>query len=240
VTGSDWLSYSLQDFIMFGPQVFLRLFMRLNQDIWPWTLVAVLLGLLVPFCLVSHKRRLRRLALGLIALSWIVSGYGFLVGYFGPVNWPAGVFGWAFVLQGSVFGLMTVAGVADHPEPFHEPSHEPDNGQYRKASRGLVVCWIVACLVLPWLPVAESGVWQALALFGLTPWTTAAISMLAISVLRGPWRWFYLALPVLWVVFSAATFWVLQTLWLLAFPVATLVFAALGFWLSPRRAQSPD
>jgi hypothetical protein len=64
--------------------------------------------------------------------------------------------------------------------------------------------------------------------------------MLAISVLRGPWRWFYLTLPVLWVVFSAATFWVLQTLWLLAFPVATLVFAALGFWLSPRRAQSQD
>jgi hypothetical protein len=235
VSGAGWLSYSLQDFIMFGPQVFLRLFVRINQDIWPWPLLAVLLGFLVPFFLVSHKCWLRRLALGLISLGWMVSGYVFLVGYFGPINWPAAWFGWAFVLQGGLLGLMAVAGAADQDEQFHQQTI----GHYRPAARGLVVCWIIALLVLPWLPVSESGNWQALALFGLTPWTTAAVSMLSIAVLRGPWRWLYLLLPVLWSLFSAATFWVLQTNWLLVLPVATLVFVGLGLWLSPRRVQSP-
>ena len=41
MSGADWLSYSLQDFVMFGPQVFLRLFVRINQDLWPWQLLAV-------------------------------------------------------------------------------------------------------------------------------------------------------------------------------------------------------
>ena len=40
---TNWLSYSLTDFLMFGPEVFLRLFVRINQDIWPWQGVAVIM-----------------------------------------------------------------------------------------------------------------------------------------------------------------------------------------------------
>ena len=222
MNGAGWLSYSLQDFIMFGPQVFLRLFVRINQDWWPWQLIAVLACLLVPFLMVSHKPRVRRLALGLISAGWIVSVYGFLAGYFGPINWPAELFGWAFVFQGD----------------RSDQSDSLPKGQQRLVTQGLLFCWIAGVLALPSLPVAETGDWRALALFGVTPWTTAVVSMLAIAVLPSPWRWIYLVVPVLWSLFSAATFWVLQTTWLLALPVATLIFAGLGVWFSPSRAQT--
>jgi len=39
----------------------------------------------------------RRMAVGLMAVAWAGSGYGVLVGYFSPINWPAAWFGWAFV-----------------------------------------------------------------------------------------------------------------------------------------------
>ena len=48
MSGADWLSYSLQDFVMFGPQVFLRLFVRINQDLWPWQLLAVVIAIFIP------------------------------------------------------------------------------------------------------------------------------------------------------------------------------------------------
>jgi len=227
VSGSGWLSYSLQDFIMFGPQVFLRLFVRINQDFWPWPLLAVFVSLAVAVLLLSRRFAARRIALGLVSVGWITSGYGFLVGYFGPINWPAEWFGWAFVVQGGLLGLIAVAGV-------------PGSAQVQ--DRALAVAWTLAVLGLPWLTVAESGEWEALALFGLAPGTTAAASTLVVGLLPGVWRWIYLAIPMLWCLFSAATFWVLQTWWLLGLPVATLIFIGLGFWisfrLSPSRAQN--
>ncbi|HKK56102.1 hypothetical protein [Marinobacter sp.] len=224
MSGADWLSYSLQDFIMFGPQVLLRLFVRINQDFWPWPLLAVLASFSVPLLLLDNRHATRRIALGLIAAAWMTSGYGFLVGYFGPINWPAAGFGWAFVAQGGLLGLIALAAT-------------PRSLQVR--NRVLAVVWALAVVGLPWLTVAESGNWRALALFGLAPGSTAAASMLIVGLLPGIWRWLYLALPLAWCLFSAATFWVLQTWWLLGLPVATLILVGLGFWLSPSRAQSP-
>lgn len=101
MSGADWLSYSLQDFVMFGPQVFLRLFVRINQDLWPWQVLAVVASIGIPVLLFRQGRNARRLAVGLMAVAWAVSGYGFLVGYFGPINWPAAWFGWFLWRKGS-------------------------------------------------------------------------------------------------------------------------------------------
>lgn len=223
MSGADWLSYSLQDFIMFGPQVFLRLFVRINQDFWPWPLLAGLVALAVPVLLLSPRFAAKRIALGLVAAAWITSGYGFLVGYFGPINWPAEWLGWAFVVQGVLLGLVAVARVRDSA---------------RTPNMGLAIVWVLAVLGLPWLTVVEAGDWKALALFGLAPGTTAAASMLIVGLLPGFWKWLYLALPLAWCLFSAAIFWVLQTFWLLGFPLATLIFIWAGFRLSPNRVQS--
>lgn len=224
MSGADWLSYSLQDFIMFGPQVFLRLFVRINQDFWPWPILAVVVSFIVPLLLLNNSLAARRIALGLISVAWMTSGYGFLVGYFGPINWPAAGFGWAFVVQGAVLGLIAVAAT-------------PRSVQAN--DRALALGWTLAVVGLPWLTVAESGNWKAFALFGLGPGTTVAASMLMVGFLPGIWRWLYLLLPLAWCLFSAATFWVLQTWWLLGLPVATLILLGLGFRFSPRPAQSP-
>ncbi|MDX1560331.1 MAG: DUF6064 family protein [Marinobacter sp.] len=225
MSGADWLSYSLQDFVMFGPQVFLRLFVRINQDLWPWQVLAVVAAIGIPLLLLRQSREARRLAVGLMAVAWAVSGYGFLVGYFGPINWPAAWFGWAFVAQG---GLLAVAMLFGGSQGGALPT-----GRF-------VALWLLVVCGLPCLAVAESGQWQAVALFGITPGTTAAAGALILALLTGPWRWLYLPLLVLWSLFSAAMFWVLQTWWLLVIPVATLVLVFAGFFFNPRPARSQD
>jgi len=224
VSGADWLSYSLQDFVMFGPQVFLRLFIRINQDLWPWQVLAVLVSVAVPVLLLKQTASARRLALGLVAVAWITSGYGFLVGYFGPINWPAGWFGWAFVVQGCVLAVASLAGGVSHQQ---------------QAGGALAVIWLLAVFGLPWAAVAEAGDWRALALFGVAPGTTVGAGVLALALLSGPWRWLYLFVPVLWTLFSVAMLWGLRTWWLLPVPLATLVFTCAAFWLSPRPGQNP-
>ncbi|TGN41097.1 hypothetical protein [Marinobacter confluentis] len=213
---------------MFGPQVFLRLFVRINQDLWPWPLLAVLAGILVPMLLLSQKSAPRRVALGLASVALVTSGYGFLVGYFGPINWPALWFGWGFVLQGVLLGSFMLFGGAP-------PSRWLDS---KSAGYWLAGLWLAAVLALPWLTVAESGDWKAVGLFGLAPGTTAAAGVLLAGSLPGFWRWLYLAVPFFWSLFSAATFWSLQTWWLLGLPVATLILSFLAFRLSPSWARS--
>nr|WP_284709240.1 DUF6064 family protein [Marinobacter sediminum] len=209
---------------MFGPQVFLRLFVRINQDLWPWQLLAVVVAVGMPLLLLQRDLRASRLAVGLMAAAWASSGYGFLVGYFGPINWPAAWFGWAFVAQG---GLLAAAA---HFGGVH--------GQTLRAKQ-LALFWLAAVCGLPWLVVADTGDWQSVALFGVAPGTTAAAGALALALMTGPWRWLYLPLLVLWSLFSAAMFWVLQTWWLLITPLATLLLAGAGLWLSPSPGQSP-
>lgn len=223
MSGADWLSYSLQDFVMFGPQVFLRLFVRINDDLWPWQLLGLTASLLIPFLVVSNHLLRRKLGLFLIGLAWMSSGFGFLVGYFGPINWPATWLGWAFVGQGAFLLLAVLRGAL--------PS--------RPASRPLLLLlWFLAVLALPWLVVGESGSWQSVAVFGVGPWVTAAAGGLAVPLLAGAWRWLYLIIPLVWALASGAMFWALATSWLLALPAATLMLLAAGLWLSPRPAQS--
>ncbi|WP_372998732.1 DUF6064 family protein [Marinobacter sp.] len=225
MSGADWLSYSLQDFVMFGPQVFLRLFVRINQELWPWQLLAVVLAIGLPALFLKRDLRSRRLAVGLIAVAWAGSGYGFLVGFFGPINWPAVWFGWAFVGQGALLATAALfGGVHGKTLPV----------------KPFAVLWLMVVCGLPWLSVVESGQWQAVALFGIAPGITAAAGALVFALITAPWRWLYLPLLVLWGLFSAALFWVLQTWWLLVTPGATLLLVGAGFWLSPRREQNQD
>lgn len=223
--GVEWQSYALQDFVMFGPQVFLRLFERINQDLWPWTLLAVFAALVLPLLLSHQRSASRRVGLFLLACAWGTSGFAFLVSYFGPINWPAVWFGWAFVAQAVLVGFLAVKLSAD---------------SLPRLPYSAATLWVIAVLGLPWLTVELSGEWRALALFGLAPGTTVAAGVLVSALFTGFARWLYLVIPVFWALFSAATYWGLQLKVMLIFPVATLVLVTIAVWLSPSRVQSQD
>ncbi len=222
----DWFSYSLSDFLMFGPEVFLRLFVRINQDIWPWQGIAVVMMLLIAGLLVRGDRLAKRGILLLLAVAWVWSGAGFLMEYYGPINIPATWFGWAFILQGA---LLTVAALV---WPWDGRSMGP--GYRWQAGAG----WLMLTALLPLLMMAQSGNWRAVALFGVTPDLTVAASVPCLLLLPRRVRWLFLLQPLLWSLFSAATLWTLGTRVMFILPAATLALTIAGFWLSPRPVQS--
>ncbi len=219
----DWLSYSLQDFLMFGPEVFLRLFVRLNQQVWPWQLAIMALALMLPWILAQNRAGLRVAAMGLVAAAWVGSGLGFLACFYGEINWPARWFGWAFVGQGIALAVLGGA--------------RSTGSEARAASTQAL--WLVAIGVLPWLPVIQTGDVLSVAIVGLFPDTTVAASVLLLARFSRWQFWMLLPVPLLWVAFSATTYWALQLYWLLLFPAATLLMLGYSRWLSPRPGQSP-
>ncbi len=227
MTDVDWLSYSLSDFLMFGPEVFLRLFVRINQEFWPWQGIAVVMMLLIAGLLVRGDKLAKRGVLLLIAAAWVWSGAGFRMEFYGPINIPAPWFGWAFILQAA---LLTVAALV---WPWDGNADRPA----RRWQTG--IGWLVITALLPLLVVAQSGNWQAVALFGIAPDVTVAATIPCLLLLPRRVRWLFLLLPLLWCLFSAATLWTLGTRLMVALPAAALVLTIVGFWFSPRPAQSP-
>ena len=228
MTHVDWLSYSLSDFLMFGPEVFLRLFVRINQDFWPWQGIAVVVLVMVAGLLVRGDALAKRGVLLLLAAAWVSSGAGFLLEYYGPINTPATWFGWAFILQAA---LLTVAALV-------WPWEETTAGPARRWQAG--IGWLAMVSLLPLLVVAQSGDWHAVALFGITPDVTVAASVPCLLLLPRRVRWLLLLLPLLWSLFSAATLWTLGTRLMFVLPAATFGLTIAGFWFSPRPAQSQD
>lgn len=226
MTALDWLSYSLADFLMFGPEVFLRLFVRINQDIWPWQGIVVVMMVLIAGLLVRGDSLARRVVLLLLAAAWVWSGAGFLMAYYGPINTPATWYGWAFVLQGA---LLTVAALVWRPK-------ESSAGSARRWQLG--IAWLGITALLPLLAVAQTGNGQAVALFGMTPDVTVAATVPCLLLLPRRVRWLFLLLPLLWCLFSVATLWALDQQLMFAIPAATLVLILIGFWLTPRSTPS--
>lgn len=222
MSGATLLSYSLQDLVMFGPDVFLRLFVRVNELLWPWLLVWPIAALILPCLAQSASEWPRRLAMALAGLGWIGCGYLFLVRYYGPINWPATALGWAFVVQG--FLLLILKGRV-LPAPMAWPT---------------AVAWWLVVIMLPWLSVLQTGDMRALALFGLAPGMTVAASVLLFAAQPAPFRWLFLLLPLAWSLFSAATYWAIETYWLMGYPAAALVLSWFAMVLSPSPARTRD
>lgn len=218
----EWSTYSLADFLMFGPEVFLRLYVRVNQDFWPRTVLAVLLLVLMAWLLTRDTPGAKRTLLAFLGVAWVCSGAGFMLQYYGPINSPVDYFGWGFIAQGTLLGFIALV--------WHPKSHRPETSQ-----RWLIaLAWLIATVAAPWLVVMESGEWQALGLFAITPDLTVLGSLFCLLLLPRKLRVFLSLLPALWAVFSALTLWTLGTTLLLLLPLTTLVLMPFAITLRQR------
>lgn len=224
----EWLSYSLSDFLMFGPEVYLRLFVRINQDAWPWQCLALAVVVAIAVLLVRGDTLARRGILLLVAVAWVCSGAGFLMEYYGPINTPATYFGWVFLLQGAV---LTVVALVWRWEPAESGGM---TGRWPAA-----LGWLVLMASAPWLAVIQAGEWRAIALFGITPDVTVVGAVACLWLLPRSVRWLFLLVPLVWSLFSAATLWTLGTVALFVVPAAALVLTAASFFINPRPGRSP-
>ncbi|MCL7745026.1 DUF6064 family protein [Guyparkeria hydrothermalis] len=197
-TLATWLSYRPGDLLMFAPETYLRLFERLNHELWPGH---VLLGVLVLAMLWLGRRPepvAHRAAGVLLAIAWAAVAWGFF-GLYAEINlaapWLAGV----FVAEALALGVIAILG----------PGLAIDR-RGRRAHIGLALT-LWGLLGHPLLLIALGRSLAALELFGLAPTPTAisTIGLLLMSRLRHPAP--LLALPVLWCLIAALTWWALLT-----------------------------
>jgi hypothetical protein len=226
---TSWASYQLQDFIPFSADVYFRLLERLSESWWPLHILSLLLG--VAMLVLAFKKR-ARLVLLLMAPVCFFVGWVFFMQHYAQLNWAGHYVGYAFWVQAILLLWLALAGLGRREVPAAKMSAVAGScPAIIVVRRGIAIglgITLTGLIALPLMaPLSGAGWWQA-QVFGIHADPTAITMLgLALILVRG-WRlWLVAFIPLLWLLLSGLTLWVLQAAeaWLL---FAVLAAALLG------------
>jgi hypothetical protein len=122
-----WLSYAPGDFLMFGPEVYWRLFELQNRALWPLPVIAGLAGVACLVLVATRRPVAIRAVLILAALACLGAAH-FLATRYAPINWP-------MVYLGSSFKCNTQSPLGIGCCDGHTKQAPQQRGTWRDISR---------------------------------------------------------------------------------------------------------
>jgi len=202
----------LSRLLMFDPEVYLRLFPRYNEAIWPAPLISVVLVLFILTLVLKPRPGSDRVISAVLGLFWVWTGAVFHFSFFATINIAAPVYGALFVVQG---GLFLWTGAIRGRLAF-SADRLADCGR----DFGLAA---VALVFHPAVSIAMGGSWLDAPLAGLAPDATLVLTLGFLGLAKGPKPRHLLIIPALWCVIATLTAWLVAVPALWVLPVVAWV-----------------
>jgi hypothetical protein len=219
---SDWLTYHLQDFLLFSARTYYRLFERYNREVWPLHVAALAIGALILFRLL----RGRAMAMTLAAI-WLWVAWAFHWKRYSTIQIAAKWFAVLFVIEALLFVWLGV--VRDR--------FRPSAGRRLTRQTGIAL-FVFALFAQPLIGVLAGRSWMSIEIFGIAPDPTVVATLGIVLFARDRVRESLLIVPLLWCGISGATLWTLHAPDAFVLPVAALVAVIAA--LIEKSAVSPD
>jgi Family of unknown function (DUF6064) len=226
---SEWWTYSLSDFLLFSPRTYYRLFELHNLAVWPWHVLAIVLGLAVLVLWLRGGARQGRTVAIILATCWLFVAWAYLLVRYDTINWAASYFAAGFAVEALLLvwtGLMR-----------NWLSLRP--GRDVAGAAGL---WIFVFALFGWPLVGRllDRPWLQAEIFGIAPDPTV-VATLGVLIAADRTHWELLVVPLLWCAISGGTLWAMQSSDALLAPAAALLALVLACWktLSRLRQASP-
>jgi uncharacterized protein DUF6064 len=224
---SEWWTYRAEDFLLFSPRVYWRMFELHNAAAWPLHLLTLAAGLIIILLIARRPGTGARWVALILAISWIFVGWSFLWNRYATINWAAAYVAPTFAVEGALLILASLRdGLAF--------------GRRGPASWTGYLILGFALAGQPLLAPLQGRGWTSSEVFGIAPDPTAMATLGVLLLARGRQLPLLLPIPVLWCLLSGLT---LQTMgepqaW---GPYGVLALAAAA-WTSTMifRRGSPD
>ncbi|MDE0148916.1 MAG: DUF6064 family protein [Rhodospirillaceae bacterium] len=194
-------SWAPEDFLLFSPRAYWRLFALENAAAWPAQLLLIAAGAVLLFGMVRGRRPSGRwggpalgVALGFaLGAAWLWAGWQFLALRYGAINWAAPMLAWGFYAEGALLAALGMSGRLAFT----------GRGTRARAGIGLLAA---ALFAWPLLAPLDGRPWQEAEVFAIAPDPTA-IATLALLALAPRSRWTapLAVVPALWLAISALT-----------------------------------
>jgi hypothetical protein len=222
---TEWWTYTLDDFLLFSPATYWRLFELHNRGVWPAQVPALAAGATILALVRARAVRRGRVAAALLAGCWLWVAWAFHFQRYATINWAAGGFALAFALQAA--GLAWT-GVVRGRLVFDGP-----DTRARHAGLALVV---FALIGLPLVAPLSGRPWTQAELFGIAPDPTAIATLGVLLAAAGRARWKLMLVPLGWCTVSGATLYAMRS-WGAAACAGAVLVALLAAW--SKRAEAP-
>jgi hypothetical protein len=209
----EWWTYRPEDFLLFSPRVYWRMFELHNAAFWPLHFATLAAGLAIIFLvLLPPPRRGRPWVELILAALWVFVGWAFLWSRYGAINWAIVYVAPAFGVQALLLSIAAArGGIA---------LDRKDTGAWLGVL--LMAAGIVAYPLLP--PLFERP-WTSAEVFGIAPDPMSIATLGVLLAASGRLAPLLFVIPLLWLLLSGLT---LQTMgdsqaWLPFLTVATVV-----------------
>ena len=216
---SEWWTYSLQDFLLFAPRTYYRLFALYNEAVWPAHLATVALGIACLALTRSPSSNANRTLLAILAALWLWIAWAFQAERFATINWAATYYAYAFILQTAL--LLWFALV--RPQAAAPPA---------QAAIPLALATF-AILLQPAIGPLIGRDWHQAEVFGLAPDPTA-VATLALLATRGRPPWLLMIIPALWCIVTGLTLWTMEAPDALVTPITGALALLAAAWKTVR------
>ncbi|MFO7581720.1 DUF6064 family protein [Guyparkeria sp.] len=188
-----WLSYRPADLLMFSPEIYVRLFERLNLAAWPVQILLPALAAGIVLLANSRHPHAHRLAATGLAAAWGLAAWWFFPLY-AEINLAAPWLATLFAAQ-SLLLLLVAAG----------PGLRLDRRSGTWWPGLALLLWGMALHPLAGLATGRDV--AGAELFALAPDPTAIATLGIVLMAHDPGRWRLAILPLAWCAISAATWW---------------------------------
>jgi hypothetical protein len=177
---SEWRTYGLEDFLLFSPRVYWRMFELHNEAVWPLQIPALLLGAAILMWIVRPHSWSDRVISAVLAAAWLLVAWAFLWNRYAGINWAAAYAVLVFAAEalllawiGSLRGRLHIAASRSVP-----------------STAGLAL-FAYALFLHPLVATLAGRPVRAAEVFGITPDPTAVATLGLMSMVSGgvaTWR----------------------------------------------------
>jgi hypothetical protein len=209
---SEWWTYTLQDFLLFSPRTYYRLFELYNRDIWPAQILTLAAGVAIAALLRSDGIRTGRVIATILAGCWLWVAWGFHFQRYATINWAATYFATAFAVEAL---LVIWTGVIRGRLAFGAPVSAVERA-------GLSIV-LFAVVVQPLIGPLVGRDWIQVETFGVAPDPTALATLGIVLLAANRVRWELLLIPVAWCAITGATLWAMGSPDAPVMPLAALL-----------------
>ena len=108
---SEWWTYRAEDFLLFSPRVYWRMFELHNAALWPLHLLTLAAGLIIILLVAWRPGTWARWIAFILAMLWIFVGWSFLWNRYATINWAAAYVAPAFAVEGVL--LLVIGSLRD-------------------------------------------------------------------------------------------------------------------------------
>ena len=108
---SEWWTYRPEDFLLFSPRVYWRMFELHNASLWPLHVLTLGADLIIILLIARRSGIGARWIAFILAMLWIFVGWSFLWNRYATINWAAAYVAPAFAVEGVL--LLVIGSLRD-------------------------------------------------------------------------------------------------------------------------------